>query len=316
MTRGRPSLSPTAQTSVADTAVTPCSSVLPVGGVIAARVQALPFQCRASATLPWSPTYQPTAHASVAESADTPCRVLPYRPGLGVVMRDHFCPSQPSTSVSGPGLSQLEYDPTAQARVLDTAATSYSRSAPGCSVPGGAAGATAAQDAPSQCRRTGPRPLLSPTAQTSPADTALTPSSSPEPVGVAGTGTSVQAVPSQCSARGYPVSFGGCRSPTDQASVPLIAATSMSVASVAGCGTLRQSGAAPDAAVVVVVAARTAATSARRFPIGCTAYSLGSEEDAHPSGAVVSAPASSARWPGVPRARRWARARRPPGRAG
>src|SRR5215472_7868329 len=95
--------SPTAQTSPAETAVTPFSSlfcVLALG--LGTTLQLVPFQCSMRVWDGPKPetTKLPTAHTSWAETAATASRMLSAPPGLGLGTTRHLWPFQCSASVS------------------------------------------------------------------------------------------------------------------------------------------------------------------------------------------------------------------------
>jgi hypothetical protein len=145
---------------------------VPPGLGMACLAHICPFQCSMK---PWSAVplkYTPTAHALLAEVAATPDNVPPV-PGCGLVTCAHFWPFQ--CRIKGWPAPPLSRKPTAQASVADTAPTALSQAAvPGLGL------VTCRQVWPSQCRirvrSSPPSTKLTPTAQTSAADTARTPS--------------------------------------------------------------------------------------------------------------------------------------------
>src|ERR1700758_1909703 len=111
--------------------------------------------------------YVPTAQALLAEVAATPPNAPPV-PGCGLVTCAHFWPFQ--CRIKGWPAPPLSRKPTAQASVADTAPTALSQAAvPGLGL------VTCRQVWPSQCRIrvrcSPPSTKLTPTAQTSAADT-------------------------------------------------------------------------------------------------------------------------------------------------
>ena len=78
-----PSLNvPTAQTSRADTAATPRSTLLRPGGVNGDTDQAEPFQCSIRPRSPPPSSVRPTAQTSLTATADTASSRFPARPGF------------------------------------------------------------------------------------------------------------------------------------------------------------------------------------------------------------------------------------------
>src|SRR6185312_5900449 len=95
--------SPTAQTSRADTAATPRSTLLRPGGVNGDTDQAEPFQCSIRPRSPPPSSVRPTAQTSLTETADTASSRFRVRPGFRLVWVVQFAPSQCSISTwSGP----------------------------------------------------------------------------------------------------------------------------------------------------------------------------------------------------------------------
>src|SRR6266508_810685 len=92
---------PTAQTSSAETAVTPVRKLFPFvvgkGFGLGTTLHEVPFQCSASVAFV-TPT-APTAHASVVESAETAFNSLFKFPLLGLLRARHVAPSKCSISV-------------------------------------------------------------------------------------------------------------------------------------------------------------------------------------------------------------------------
>src|SRR5712691_10006549 len=163
------SANPTAQTSLAETAVTPLSwSIGPTLG-LGTTLHLRPFQCSIRVCRPTPGTWaSPTAHTSSAETADTPERNPVC---FGCATLAHRLPFQ--CNITG-GLEKLTI-PTAQTSPAETAATADSRSLPGTGLGVG----TTLQAMPSQCSASVPGASVCPTAQTSLADTLATPLSCP-----------------------------------------------------------------------------------------------------------------------------------------
>src|SRR6266849_1219700 len=178
---------PTAQMSLPETAATPASRP---GEGLETAAQLAPFQCsvRVWAPLPVSPT----AHTSLADTAVTPLSSF-IGPMLGLGTTLHLRPLKCSIRVCRPTPGTWD-SPTAHTSVAETADTPERNPAClGC--------ATLAHRLPFQRNMIGGLGKLTiPTAQTSLVDTAATADSRSLPVTGLGVGTTLHAVPSQCSA--------------------------------------------------------------------------------------------------------------------
>src|SRR4051812_41237321 len=94
---------PTAQTSFADIATTPRSSLLNVPGLgLCTSLHEIPFQCRIidKVRLPEGPFLYPTAQASLAEIAATLDNWFSLSPPFGLGTMVQLLPSQCSVRVS------------------------------------------------------------------------------------------------------------------------------------------------------------------------------------------------------------------------
>src|SRR5438094_316076 len=97
------SVLPTAQTSLAETAVTPVRKLFPFvvgnGFGLGTTNHVVPFQCSVSVRSIVAPSRNPTAHASVLESAEAAFNSLFKVPLLGLWRARHVVPSKCSISV-------------------------------------------------------------------------------------------------------------------------------------------------------------------------------------------------------------------------
>src|SRR6266540_2133643 len=116
---------PTAQTSSAETAVTPVRKLFPFvvgkGFGLGTTLHEVPFQCSASVAFV-TPT-APTAQASVGDFAATPRRSLRSEPTFGLASTDHLAPFQCSVSVRS--TDPTTWNPTAHASVVESAETAF-----------------------------------------------------------------------------------------------------------------------------------------------------------------------------------------------
>src|SRR5439155_5645574 len=185
------SVLPTAQTSLADTAVTPVRKLFPFvvgnGFGLGTRLHEVPFQCSVSVWLPFGPA----AHTSEEEIAVTlERRASPEMAGVETML--HEVPFQCSASVPS---SPSPTAPTAQTSLELTAATA-ARVPP----PRGVGVGTTAQEVPSQCSASVASVTpTAPTAQASPGETAATPRRSFRPEPTFALATTDHLVPFQCS---------------------------------------------------------------------------------------------------------------------
>src|SRR5947209_3709532 len=119
------SVLPTAQTSLADTAVTPVRKLFPFvvgnGFGLGTRRQEVPSQCSASVASV-TPT-APTAQASPGETAATPRRSFRPEPTFALATTDHLMPFQCSVSVRS--TDPTTWNPTAHASVLESAEAAF-----------------------------------------------------------------------------------------------------------------------------------------------------------------------------------------------
>src|SRR5579884_3078595 len=167
----------------------PCKSLMFEGILgLLTMLHCVPFQCSIKVTLGPCPGVEiPTAHTSLAETAATPERTLMIAcGGFGLATMLHWVPSQCSISVCPMPLGP-EVLPTAQISLVETAATAFKT----LDTEGTFGLLTIFHCLPFQCSISvcaGPRLLLdiSPTAQTSAADRAVTPKSLVSPASAPG----------------------------------------------------------------------------------------------------------------------------------
>jgi DNA-binding CsgD family transcriptional regulator len=124
-----PSVSPTAQASRAEVAVTAFSLLPPAGAGLGTLAHFLPFQCTISVVGVPPLKYDPTAQALVAETTATPFRELPTVAGLGLATCCHAWPFQCRISVlpAGPSLVSLGSDGWAEHARAELAHLGYGR---------------------------------------------------------------------------------------------------------------------------------------------------------------------------------------------